>query len=633
MPRWDASLIELIRERNDIVDVISQYVTLKRAGSNYKGLSPFKKEKTPSFYVTPSKQIWYCFSTGQGGDVFKFLQNYLGLDFPSAVRMLAERAGVGLPETGQPHESDSQHTGENHLKEQLINLHERLTTHWHTLLMRSDQAEDARAYLKSRGITSSVAREFRIGFAPPGWQNLHQWAKEEGFDELLLLSAGLLVKKENAKPEDAYDRFRNRIIIPITSESGHVVAFSGRSLQKNDPREPKYINSPETPIFEKSRILLGLELHRRELLESRQAIIVEGPFDLVACHIAGVKNVVASQGTALTERHVRTLKRYVDEILLCYDSDEAGQTATRRAAIQCFSQGLPVRVLKLTSPDGAKEDPDSFIRQHGAESFISLAGSAPDFWQFYFQILINKHPPTSERGRYTLRREIFEVASHMTDAAEIDRVLQRLAAHVGSDTRILQTELNEWKKKNITNHLETTYSNPISPSQTELQPHPVVAELLYLCLNDPDKYIPLLQSEMPREWLFGLVGQDLLTDLLESYGTDNWEGTSDYISSKAENLQPILYKIFISHTKPPPISHILSHLEKKYLQQKLKSLENQLISPECDQKKLLIEILDIKTKLHKLTCFTEEFPEQPQQSTNNNDKIFFQKTDNFKNHP
>ncbi len=607
MPRWDASIIDLIRERNDIVDVISQYVPLKRAGSNYKALSPFKKEKTPSFYVTPSKQIWYCFSTNQGGDVFKFLQNYLGLDFPSAVRMLAERAGIELPESGDAYDTTGADSGKKHLKEQLILLHERLATHWHNLLLRSEAAQIARDYLKSRGINSDTAREFRLGYAPPGWDNLRKWAKEEGFDEVLLTAGGLLIQKENTNTEKVYDRFRNRIIIPITSESGHVVAFSGRTLEKNNSTEAKYINSPETPIFEKSRILFGLDMHRRPLLETRQAIIVEGPFDLISCHMAGVKNVVAPQGTALTERQVRTLKRYVDEIILCYDSDEAGQHATMRAAAQCFSQGLPVRVLTLFSPDGNKQDPDSFIRQNGSQTFASLAASAQSFWEFFFQVLTKKNPPSTERGRYALRREVFSMACHLTDASEIDRVLQRLAAYVGADVRVLQSELKQFQKNSSDTSALTYAHGTQNFQQTHIQPHPVIAELLHLCLNEPDKNIPLLQSDLPREWLQGLNGESLLLDLLDTYGTDTWEGTTKYISSKEDNLQSLLYKILISTTHPPPLHEILTHLEKKHLERALHALENEPTSDKKRQSEILSQILDIKKKLHSIHSSLDDY--------------------------
>jgi len=609
MARWDPALIDLIRQRTDIVEVISEYVSLMRAGSNYKGLSPFKKEKTPSFYVTPSKQLWYCFSTGQGGDVFTFLQNYLGLDFPSAVRMLAQRAGIELPEAFSFQDTSVSEKREKSLKEQLYLLHERLTSHWHRTLLQSDLAQEARDYLASRGVGMETIQEFRLGYAPPGWENISIWAKEEGYDEQLLITAGLLVCKEDSRGKKLYDRFRNRIMIPITSESGHIVAFSGRTLEKDNPREAKYINSPETPIFQKSRILFGLEMHRRALLEARQAIVVEGPFDLIACHRAGIKNVVASQGTALTEHQVCILRRYVDEVVLCYDSDEAGQQAMIRAATVCYSHGLPVRVLQICSEKAVKEDPDSLIRKHGAEGFLSLANCAQDFWGFYFQFLSHKHPVTTERGRMVFQNEIFRMINHLSDPTEIDRILQRLSAYLGTDVRLLQSKLIEFQMKNRSNTSDTNANQQQASQNSQHSIHPVVAELLYLCLTDPNNNIPTLQKDLPREWLESLDGQSLLQDLLDTYGTDQWEGTFNYINSQDANLRQTFYKIYLSQPQPPPLRQILEHLEKKYLQRKLLSLEYQLANANTENAEkntdILIQILDIKKKLHTFSTSAE----------------------------
>lgn len=634
MPRWDSHLIELVRERNDIVDVISQYVPLKRAGSNYKALSPFKKEKTPSFYVTPSKQIWYCFSTGQGGDVFKFLQVYLGLDFPSAVRMLAERAGVELHEN----ETDQQHSdpGGTEIKKQLYALHEKLTAHWHRLLLRSLDAAHAREYLAARGVNIDTAREFRLGYAPAGWDHTIKWAASEGYDELLLKAAGLIVQRENRSDSPGYDRFRNRIIIPITTESGQVAGFSGRTLEKGDTREAKYINSPETPIFEKSRILFGLEMHRRDILALRQALVVEGPFDLIACHAAGIRNVVAPQGTALTEQQVRTIRRYADEVVLCYDTDEAGRRATTRAAAQCLAAGLPVRVLTLASTDQDKQDPDSFVRKHGADAMRQLLASCADFWDYHISQTAQQNPPDTERGRSVLKRAVFELAVLVSEKTTLDRIFQLLAARLVTDPRLLQNEFEDWKKKNphaaramlerddqqahiiqepqhpqhcTSGHSPTNSQTPTeSTNRLSTNPvvHPVVEDLLRHVLAEPDKIIPRLLSDVEPQMISDMPGGEILTRLLESYGTDSWEGISTYISSASPAEQTLLYRLSSKERETPPLDHILIHLRRVHLEKKVRQLELQLKNtPTSEAPAILTRLLDIKTELHKLQLPSE----------------------------
>lgn len=618
MPRWDSQLIELVRERNDIVDVISQYIPLKRAGSNYKALSPFKKEKTPSFYVTPSKQIWYCFSTGQGGDVFKFLQTYLGLDFPSAVRMLAQRAGVELHEN----ETDQQHSdpGGNEIKDQLLDLHEKISAHWHRLLLRSPDASHARDYLTSRGVKIETAREFRLGFAPPGWDNTLNWALSEGYSPQILEAAGLIVRRQERLQDLGYDRFRNRIIIPITSESGQVIGFSGRTLEAGDTREAKYINSPETAIFEKNKILFGLEMHRRDILASRQAIVVEGPFDLIACHMAGIRNVVAPQGTALTERQVRIIKRYADEVILCYDADEAGRLATTRAAVQCLAAGLPVRVLSLASEDGSKQDPDSYLRKHGPEAMQKLISTCPDFWFHHISEVARSNPTETERGRYALKRAVFEPAALIQEASTLDRVLQLLAARLNSDPRVLAAEFSDWKKKNPgavrafreENPLPdsqpiTPFSQPSNEKPTQAvaplphSPHPVIKEILQHIINSAETNIPLILAEIDPDAFSDLSGQEILSNLLKSYALDTWEGLEKYIQQAKPEEQSFLYRLLSQEVELPPIQHTLVHLRRIQLEKELRRIENCLrnAKPE-DAKILLTQLLDIKSKIDNL---------------------------------
>jgi DNA primase len=358
-------IVEQVRHASDIVDVIGGYVPLKKAGAKYKALSPFNKEKTPSFFVDPGKQMFKCFSSGHGGDVFKFLELMENMSFPEAVRRLAQRAGIAIPESG-PHDPQARSR-----REELLALHAAVAAWWQKLLHSDPAAEPARAYLKSRDFPSSLAEEFGLGFAPDGWDTTLKWAQKAGHGLEALETARLVVTSEAGK---RYDFFRGRLMIPIHDESGQVVAFSGRLLDP-EAKAQKYVNSPETPIFTKSKILFGLNKTKRPIIEAESAILCEGQIDLMRCWQKGVKNVVAPQGTAFTEQHARTLKRLAKEAVICFDADRAGQNAAQRSIDVLLAEGVQVRIARI--PEG--EDPDSLLRKQPVAAFEKILHEAKDY--------------------------------------------------------------------------------------------------------------------------------------------------------------------------------------------------------------------------------------------------------------
>jgi DNA primase len=347
---YDNTLQE-IKDRIDIVDLISEYVHLKKAGQNWKGLCPFHSEKTPSFTVSPSKQIFHCFGCGTGGDIFTFLIRYENLSFPEALKMLAKRAGVTL-KTSQPSAVKS---GE---KESLLNIHKDALDFY-----RKRLSEDPRAqgYLKNRGITDDAIEMFSLGYAPKSWDALLNYLAKKGYKSEIIKKAGLVVHGSKGY----YDTFRDRIIFPIHDLKGDVVAFGGRSI---DGSEPKYLNSTETPIFNKRRILYGLNLAKDAIKRNEYVLFMEGYLDVITAHIHGFSNAVAPLGTAFTQEHGRLIKRFTEDIVLVFDSDQAGIKAAKGAANILFESGLNVRIL--TMPEG--EDPDSFLQKKGREAFERL---------------------------------------------------------------------------------------------------------------------------------------------------------------------------------------------------------------------------------------------------------------------
>ena len=427
MPLVSPSTLEQIRAANDIVDVVGSYIPLKRNGANFVCLCPFHREKSPSFNVNPSRQIFRCFGCGKGGDVFSFVKEYESLDFMEAVRRLAERARIPLEFDDNPAAQ-----AQRSIKDQLLKLHEAITVRWQNCLATEAAGEVARAYLAKRGVSEDAVREFRIGAAPESWDDTVNWAKAKGFAPELCEQAGLILRRDSG---GWYDRFRGRLMFPICDEQGRVIAFSGRILQ-GDEKSAKYVNSPETPIFTKGRVLFALDKAKRAILDAGHAVVAEGQLDTIACHAAGIRNVVAPQGTALTGDHARILKRYVDEVVLCFDGDKAGRNAAVRALDDLLSSGLAIKVASIPPPD----DPDSFIKSKGADAFRTVLGRAQGFFDFYLQHLSAENDTSSDRGRLVVLRSMAEATRKTGNAVLVDTYAQRTAQRLGVDVASVRTE-------------------------------------------------------------------------------------------------------------------------------------------------------------------------------------------------
>ena len=424
------STLEQIRAANDIVDIIGAHVPLKRNGANFVCLCPFHKEKSPSFNVNPSRQIFRCFGCGKGGDVFTFVKEYENLDFMDAVRRLAERARIPLEMDNDPAVRD-----QRSIKDQLLKLHEAITQRWQQCLAGEAAGQVARDYLERRGVHPDAVLEFRVGAAPEAWDDTVNWAKAKGFSPELCETAGLILRRDSG---GWYDRFRGRLIFPICDEQGRVIAFSGRVLQ-GDEKQAKYVNSPETPIFSKGRVLFALDKAKRPILDAGKAILAEGQLDTIACHSAGIRNVVAPQGTAFTADQARVLKRYVDEVVLCFDGDKAGRDAVIRALDPLLAAGLAIRVASIPPPD----DPDSWIRAHGAESFQALLNRAQGIFDFYLQGLCSGNDIASDRGRLVVLRSMGEAVHKTANAVLIDTYAQRTAQRLGVDVQSVRAEFRK----------------------------------------------------------------------------------------------------------------------------------------------------------------------------------------------
>ena len=391
---------EEIRERADLVDLISQYVELRQAGRNWKGLCPFHQEKTPSFNVNRESRFWKCFGCGAGGDVFSFVQRIENLAFPEAMKFLADRVGVTWdPEPGFQRTRDE--------REEVLAVND-VAAHWFREQLAGQTGVAARAYLESRGLNAETIERFKVGFAPPKWDGLLAHLNGRGIGEERILRAALAKRSERGS---IYDVFRNRIIFPICDVVGKVIAFGGRAMDPEDPA--KYLNSPETLVFTKGRTFYGLDLARRSIGEAGHAVVVEGYMDVVALAQHGVDHCVATLGTALTEDHAKILSRYTSEIVLVYDDDEAGIQAALRS-VKVF-EDVPADVKVAPLKDG--KDPDDYIRDFGTDAFRELLDQRIGLVEYRLQKIFDGHRDEGLDGRTTAAREAADVLAQIPDIA------------------------------------------------------------------------------------------------------------------------------------------------------------------------------------------------------------------------
>ncbi len=413
MPRISEDTIQNVAAANDVVDVIGGYLQLKRAGANFKGLCPFHNEKTPSFLVNPARQTYKCFGCGAGGGVFKFVMDYESVDYPTAIRKLAARANITIAEES---EGEGARRGE---RDRLVMLHRDAAAWFHENLMRQKFASHAREYLKSRGIGSEVAARWKLGYAPESWDALTFALRAKGYSNDEILKSGVVTAKESS--EKFYDRFRNRVMFPISNDYGEIIGFSGRTLG-DDPA--KYVNSPETPIFTKGRVLFGLEKTKRAILAANEAVVCEGQLDLISAFEAGVENVTAPQGTAFTSQQARLIHRFAESVVLCFDSDAAGRKAVERSLPALLGENMAVRVARVP----AGEDPDTLVRSQGVDALRTVIGEARDYFDDALEEELK--PGATAQQRAVLARKLAGFVKLIADPALREPVTARVRSRL-----------------------------------------------------------------------------------------------------------------------------------------------------------------------------------------------------------
>ena len=434
------NIIEEIKLKNSITDVVSSYVTLKRAGSNYTGLCPFHNEKTPSFMVSDAKQIFHCFGCGVGGDTVSFIRRIENLEYVDALKFLAKRSGITIPD------DDYERGGVR--KSRILELNRATARFFHECLKRSPEGV---GYLRGRQLADSTIKRFGLGFAPNDWNTYPDAMKRAGYTEEELIAARLCGKSE--KNGRLYPYFRNRVMFPILDATGAVIAFGGRVM---DGSEPKYLNSPDTPAFKKSRNLYALN-YAKDAVAEKELILCEGYMDVIALHAAGFSNTVATLGTALTQEQARLIKRYADKVVLCYDGDGAGRKAAERAIGILSEVELEVKVIQLTEA----KDPDEFIKKFGAEAFRKVINASASSLDFKLRSILSHYDITSPDAKLAAAKAIcFEAAkinSHVEREIYVMRAAQALGVSTDTlmhDVKKMVAQRNSAERKNYIEQME-----------------------------------------------------------------------------------------------------------------------------------------------------------------------------------
>jgi DNA primase len=593
---------EQIRAASDIVDVIGSYLPLKRAGANFTALCPFHREKSPSFNVNPHKQIFHCFGCHKGGDVFTFVQDYENIGFMDAVRRLAERAKIPLEFENSPGAQESRH-----LKDQLLQIHDQIATRWQNCLASEAAGQTARDYLKKRGVSADAIKLFRMGAAPEVWDDTVNWAKSRNYAPEFVAQAGLIIRKEETG--NYYDRFRGRLMFPICDEQGRVVGFSGRILS-GDEKTAKYVNSPETPIFTKSKIFFGLDKSKRAILDAGFAIICEGQLDLIACFTNGVQNIVAPQGTAFTEQHARIIKRYANEVVLCFDSDNAGQNAIVRSLDHLLASGLAVRVAVVPAP----HDPDSFIKAGGGEAFQKLITGAEGFFDYYLNRLCATNEINSDKGRLAILRAMAEAVHKTGNVVLIDTYAQKTALRLGVSAESVRAEF----KKNQSSQVAPRESEEESFESTEAigvsEPTRDEFKVLQL-LFKIDEFAAWMSEYFDVNWVKNEAVKKIIIGRIQQHQENLWHGLPQFLGSLDENLKTLVTRAISSNyvadikdysrerALPNPFEDLQGfamRMRKSYMEDELRKLErlrSTLEPGSAEQVEVILRLNDLKAHL------------------------------------
>lgn len=578
MIKKNEEIITEVRQRSDIVSVISSYVKLNKAGKNYKGLCPFHNEKTPSFTVNPEKQMFYCFGCGAGGNVFNFIMLKEGLNFKDAVQFLAERAGIDI---NFANESPEEIKRRQEI-DRILQLLNDATSFFQYHLWNTPGGVAARSYLIKRGVSEEIIRRFQLGLAPGTWDGLLNTMKKKGYSPQLIEKAGLVIKRSNNN--GYYDRFRDRVIFPICNFYGKPIGFGGRVL---DNSLPKYLNSPETPVFQKGKQLYGLNLAKEEIIKKDYAIIMEGYMDVVKAFQFNINNCVASLGTSLTQEQAKLIRSYTKNTYIAYDGDAAGQAATQRGLQILKDNGCEVRIIAFPE----KMDPDEYLSQRGKDAFLELISTATPLTEYKLNVVIGKYDLNSIEQKNLAAKDSFQIISELSEAVEIEGYLQQLAEKLKINEQVIRREFRKFLQKG------GKYRNQPHINETKERNNNVVAKIPL-----PTRNAGVIKAEraLLTAILLGQCGKTFIEEIDES----------DFILKEHKEI----FVTFLSLSKPTdkvPAEELIRELSteeaKKIAFQIYIEGNNQVIGEEISRsylKKMRIHSID--SKISKIKTLIKE---------------------------
>ncbi len=573
MVRYSDELLDEIRSHNDIVDVVSQYVALKRKGRNYFGLCPFHNEKSPSFSVSPDKQIFHCFGCGVGGDVIHFIMKVENLSFPESVQLLAERAGIEIQNSFSPEDEKVAK-----LKAKVYEVNQNAAEFYHQNLYKPTSKE-AQEYIKKRKLDNNTLKSFLIGYAGDN-NELLAYLKSKGFQEEELLASSLIGKSESGR---FYDKFRHRVMFPIQDIRGRVIAFGGRVL---DDSKPKYINSPENIVYSKGRNLFGLNVAKRNVNGLlKRILIVEGYMDAISLYQRGITNVVASLGTALTDAQGRLLRKNSEQVILGYDADGAGQTAIMRGMEILKNMGIDIRVLQI---NGAK-DPDEFVVNYGPDKFKRCMDDAISVVEYKVKVLKKNLNIDNVSDKIKFLNEIAKVLSEVDNTIEREIYIDKISRTYSISKEAIEAEINKKIYKNTANPktLERTTTNIVKPKEEKIDEATLKKEkmVIYLLINYPKDSFEKIRESVNIDCIKSEQNKEIISILYEKL-TSNLE--TDNVIGWFEDEQIINYisGILAYDFEITDVQKAIEDIEKNYMKENKIRNRNEIISKLEDKTNL-----------------------------------------------
>ena len=586
-------ILQQIRDRIDLIDLISTYVSLSKAGQNYKGLCPFHSEKTPSFSVNPVRQMFYCFGCSVGGDAFTFLMKQEGMDFMEAVGELSQRTGVVLPERRE----SAAKTTSGLSRQRYFHFYQLAASWYYRNLQEAPEGQLARDYLDQRGINRESWSTFQLGYAPDGWNGLSKWLEQQSVKPEELIQAGLVVRKEyeDGSRVSIYDRFRARVMFPIADPRGQILGFGGRIMQ--DGASPKYLNSPETDLFFKGRSLYGLDKARQSATTAGRFYLVEGYFDVIALHQNGIANAVAPLGTALTSDHVNILRRLAPSVMLVFDGDAAGIGAALRTLDLFMNSGIDVRVLLLP----AGEDPDTFIRKNGVPAFRELEGCAATLLDFAIMSVLSKAQKDSIQDRVKRADEILAILQKTKNPIEKDEYLKVVSDRLGIRQDLLRKRLPTLRRQVNSSQSSQAKEKPVAKLSI---PHgkPEERDLIILLLQgrlEPDQIRQLDEEAFSVPLYRHILAKAL--EHVDQAGQVNLETLRGEFSEDA-SYEPVVAQLSVWDLLyiEDVFTHVagcLRALQNKQIQRLMDELIGQLKVAERDGRLEMVDALNVEIRL------------------------------------